>query len=271
MTMLDKQSAVILGGGGGIGQAVVARYLAEGARVVAIDINPGRLEQLEAAHSAAVGEGRLATVVSALKSWDEAVSVAENVRKKIGPIDILISCVGVYDHGARLVDIDGEQLEAAFSECYRNNVGSVLLTVKAFLADLVAQRGRIVLTSSASAFLASGGGVLYTSAKHAIAGVIQQLAYELAPKVRVNGIAPGVALTVMSGLGTLAQAPRLSLLPGSEAALPLQEVPQNDAYAGIYALLGSAKDTAAMTGSTIVADSGLLARGLAQPAGGMDL
>ncbi|HKP80187.1 MAG TPA: SDR family NAD(P)-dependent oxidoreductase [Phenylobacterium sp.] len=271
MAMLQSQSAVILGGGGGIGQAVVRRYLAEGARVLAIDVNAERLAGLEAAHGPAVSEGRLATLVSSVGDWTQASSVARLAREKIGPVDVLVSCIGVYDHGARLFDIPGEQLEAAFAECFRNNVGAVLLAVKAFLPDLVAQRGRVVLTSSAAAFLASGGGVLYTSAKHSVAGLIQQLAYELAPKVRVNGIAPGVALTVMSGLGTLDQAPRLSLLPGSEAALPLQAVPANDAYAGIYALLGSATETAAMTGSTIVADSGLLARGLAAPAGGLDL
>ncbi|MCY1247428.1 hypothetical protein D9M72_607570 [compost metagenome] len=75
----------------------------------------------------------------------------------------------------------------------------------------------------------------------------------------------------MTGLGALDQKARPSLLPGSEAALPLQAIPETDSYGGIYALLGSARETFAMTGSTIVADSGLLARGLAMPAGGLDL
>ena len=271
MTMLENQNAVILGGGGGIGQAVIRRYLAEGARVLAVDINAERLAALEAAHPGAVESGRLQTCVSSVSSWAMAETLATTAHEALGAVDILVSCIGVYDHGIRLFDMAGEQIEAAFTECYRNNVASVLLAIKAFLPDLIAQRGRIVLTSSASAFLASGGGVLYTSAKHAVAGLIHQLAYELAPKVRVNGVAPGVALTVMSGLGTLAQESRLSLLPGSESALPLQAVPETDAYGGIYALLGSAQETAAMTGSTIIADSGLLARGLAQPAGGLDL
>jgi NAD(P)-dependent dehydrogenase (short-subunit alcohol dehydrogenase family) len=88
------------------------------------------------------------------------------------------------------------------------------------------------------------------------------LAYELAPHVRVNGVAPGVARTIMSGLTSLGQAPKLSLLPGSERALPLGNVPETDAYGAAYSMLGSATESSAMTGTTIVVDSGILIRGM---------
>jgi NAD(P)-dependent dehydrogenase (short-subunit alcohol dehydrogenase family) len=104
-----------------------------------------------------------------------------------------------------------------------------------------------------------------------VTGVVAQLAYELAPHIRVNGVAPGVAKTIMAGLESLEQPPRSSLRPGSEDALPLLRVPDTAEYGGIYALLGSASESSAMTGTVVVADSGLLARGMAQPNGGRDL
>jgi hypothetical protein len=62
-----------------------------------------------------------------------------------------------------------------------------------------------------------------------------------------------------------------SVLPGTEKMLPLQELPDVEDYAGIYLLLGSASDSAAMTGTVVVADSGLLVHGLASPNAGGDL
>ena len=113
--------------------------------------------------------------------------------------------------------------------------------------------------------------MLYTAAKHAVLGLVSQLAFELAPKIRVNGVAPGVAQTLISGLGALGQSPKNSLLPGTEKQLPLETMPDTHDYGAVYALLGSAKDSAAMTGSMVVVDSGLLVRGLAAPNRGGDL
>ena len=113
--------------------------------------------------------------------------------------------------------------------------------------------------------------MLYTAAKHAVLGLVSQLAFELAPKIRVNGVAPGVAQTLISGLRALGQSPKNSLLPGTEKQLPLETMPDTDDYGAVYALLGSAKASAAMTGSMVVVDSGLLVRGLAAPNRGGDL
>jgi NAD(P)-dependent dehydrogenase (short-subunit alcohol dehydrogenase family) len=265
--MLRHDVSVIYGAAGGIGSSIVERFLNEGASVVAVDRNEERLATLVRTH----GEDRLLAIRADVISWQEAVRIASMTKERFGNADSFVSCVGVYDHARPLVSIPGGDILAACAECFAINVASVIMAVRALLEQLVATRGRVVLTSSAASYLASGGGVLYTASKHAVSGLISQLAYELAPKVRVNGIAPGAAQTVMSGLDALSQVPRDSLLPGSEKALPLGIVPQPADYSGIYALLASRAETVAMTGSTIIADSGLLIRGIAQINGGASL
>jgi len=256
MALLEGEAAVVVGAAGGIGRAVVDRYVAEGARVLAVDRDGSRLP----------GDGLAADA----STWDECRRIVDEATARLGGIDVLVSCVGIYDHGARLVDIPGERLGAAFDECFGINVASSLLLVRAAISTLAERGGRVVLTGSFAGSRTSGGGILYTAAKHAVVGVVSQLAYELAPKIRVNAVAPGVAPTVMAGLDALEQPPKPSLLPGTEEVLPLGAVPDPAEYGALYALLGS-RESSVMTGSIVNADSGLLVRGLAAPAGGRDL
>jgi NAD(P)-dependent dehydrogenase (short-subunit alcohol dehydrogenase family) len=259
--MLENQVALIYGAAGGIGRAVAERYWAEGASVIAVDRNAEALRHLAESCDPAP-EQRLSTLVADGASWTECVRVTEAALDLFGRIDVLVSCIGIYDHAISLAEVDGEKLEAAFDECFRVNVGSMLFAAKAALPALIKNKGRIVLTSSVASYLTSGGGVLYTASKHAVGGIVAQLAHELAPDVRVNGVAPGVARTIMSGLRALDQVPQPSLLPGSEQALPLERIPETSEYGGIYALLGSATESSVMTGTIVVADSGLLIAGV---------
>ena len=270
MGALEGQSAVVVGAAGGIGRAVVMRYLAEGASVVAVDRNEERLRELAAA-CVDVDRRRLTTLPGDAAIWETSVRMVATAVEHFGGLDVLVSCVGVWDQAVRLVDIPGELLGGALDEAFRLNVGSILLNVRAAIPELAKRRGRVVVTSSFASYRSSGGGVLYTAAKHAVTGVVTQLAYELAPAIRVNGVAPGVAKTVMSGLRSLGQEPMDSVLPGTEKLLPLQELPEVEDYAGIYVLLGSRSESAAMTGAVVVADSGLLVHGLAAPNAGGDL
>jgi NAD(P)-dependent dehydrogenase (short-subunit alcohol dehydrogenase family) len=266
--MLDNQIAVIVGAGGGIGRAVVARYLREGSSVLAVDREPSRLELLKRDLKE---DRRLLTLTADATTWETSEKIVREAAGRFGGLDVLVSCVGIYDHGVRLVDIPGPKLASAFDECFRGNVASLLLNIRAAIPQLAARRGRVVVTGSFASYRTSGGGVLYTAAKHAVLGLVSQLAFELAPRIRVNGVAPGIAQTVMSGLDALGQTAQNSILPGTEKQLPLETMPDTADYGAIYALLGSATESAAMTGSMVLADSGLLVRGLAAPNRGGDL
>jgi 2,3-dihydroxy-2,3-dihydrophenylpropionate dehydrogenase len=126
-----------------------------------------------------------------------------------------------------------------------------------------------VLTSSHSATNPGvGGGALYTSAKAAISGLVGQLAHELAPAVRVNGVAPGGTITdlrIVVELADLAgrsanfdDPDRISKL--IEEATPLRLVATPEDHAVLYSLLAS--DAArAITGVVIASDGGTAVRG----------
>lgn len=138
---------------------------------------------------------------------------------------MLTSCIGVFDSATKITDIAGERLEVAAAESFSVNVTSLLLAVRASAGQPTANHGRVIATGSFASFEPSGGGALYTAVKHGVVGAVRQLAYELAPLVRVNCVAPGVADTVITGLSALAQQPQAAVLNGTEAALPLRHVP----------------------------------------------
>jgi NAD(P)-dependent dehydrogenase (short-subunit alcohol dehydrogenase family) len=139
MGSLDGQAALVVGAGGGIGRAVVDRYLKEGASVLAVDRDAGRLEALAAEHGCEVH-------AADVSDWSAAQEVVEAAVDRFGGLDVLVSCAGIYDQAVRLVDIPGERLADAFDECFRVNVASSLLLVRAAVRPLAERRGRVVLT-----------------------------------------------------------------------------------------------------------------------------
>lgn len=260
MGKLDGKVAVFTGAGAGIGRAVVGRYVAEGARVVAVDVSP-KVRELPAE----LGDSVL-PVQADISTWEGNVAAASAAREAWGRIDVFVGNAGVYDGAVPLQDIPGEDLATAFGELFAVDLLGPMLGVRAVLDDLLATRGTVILTGSFATSHASGGGVLYTAAKHGTLGLIRQLAYELAPDVRVNGVAPGVAPTRLRGLASLRQEPADSVLDGTREALPLQEVPGSDAYSGVFTML-ACDESAAMTGTLVTVDSGLGIRGIARPGG----
>lgn len=260
MGRLSGKVAVFTGAGAGIGRAVVGRYVAEGARVVAVDVSPRVLDL-----SGEFGDA-VVPVQADVSTWDGNVAAVEAAREAWGRIDVFVGNAAITDGMMPFEDMRGEELPKAFGELFAVNLLGPLLGVRAALDDLIAARGAVILTGSFASSNAAGGGVLYTSSKHAVLGLIRQLAYELAPDVRVNGVAPGVAPTRLRGVAVLGQDASDSVLDGTREALPLQEVPDVDAYSGVFTMLAS-DEASAMTGTLVTADSGLSVRGIAKPGG----
>ncbi len=164
-----------------------------------------------------------------------------------------------------LEHFDDEAIGPAFDEIFHANVASQLLSVKAALGPLRAARGSVVLTVSTSGFYAGRGGVLYVASKFAVRGLVLALARELAPAVRVNGVAPGGTLaTDLRGPETLDLAGRrLADAPDREADLrarsPLELALSPEDHAGSYVFLASDRSRG-MTGTFLHPDGGQAVR-----------
>ena len=247
--LLSGRCAVITGGASGLGRAVVGRFIAEGANVTVLDRNAAALEELSATFGDAViaVHGDVTEFAANVRAVDACVT-------RFGFVDIFVANAGIYDNRAALADIPGERLSAAFDELFSVDVKGYLLGAKAALEQLRAHNGALIFTASISSYYPGFGGILYITAKHAVAGLTKQLALELAPHVRVNAVAPGYIETALRDLDTLGQADDIRPAPPAAEKFPLGFVPQPDDYAGLYVSLASNAHGRMVTGQVLLAD-----------------
>ena len=256
---LDGKVVVCTGAGSGIGRAAVDAFLAEGASVGVLERDAAKAEALDRAGEQVFAVTGDATTTAA------NVALVDEARRRWGGVDAAVSFVGVFDHYTHLADIPEQSFEAAFDELFRANVRSALATARAALASLRERKGSLVLTLSSSSFYPGRGGTLYVATKFALRGVVVELAQELAPDVRVNGVAPGGTLgTDLRGPRSLGLADaRLGDRPRRreelEARTPLHVALSGADHAGAYVLLVSDRSRG-ITGEVIRSDGGLAAR-----------
>jgi cis-2,3-dihydrobiphenyl-2,3-diol dehydrogenase len=140
---------------------------------------------------------------------------------------------------------------------------------------LVASRGSVICTISNAGFYPNGGGPLYTATKHAVVGLVRELAFELAPYVRVNGVAPGGINTDLRGPSSLGMSNQaISALPLGElleSVLPIGRMPAVEEYTGAYVFFATRGDCVPATGALLNYDGGMGVRGLFSAVGGKDL
>lgn len=271
MGWLEGTVALVTGGASGIGRAVVKRFVDEGARVGIVDRSPEPLRELAEEFDAVVAvEGDVTSFA------DNAKAVAK-VVETFGGLDVFIGNAGVFDYFASLAELSPEQLGSSFDELFAVNVKAYLLGAKAALPELLkSDTASIIFTASNASFYPAGGGPLYTASKHAVIGLVRQLAYELAPRIRVNAVAPGGTVTNLRGLSNLKQSETtLVEVPNIEnlirASNPLGLVQDPADHAGAYVLLASAQNSRVMTGVVLSSDGGIGVRGLTQTSGGAEL
>jgi NAD(P)-dependent dehydrogenase (short-subunit alcohol dehydrogenase family) len=259
---LEGEAVLITGGASGLGRAIVERFLEEGARIAVLDRTPERLADLA---------GRVEVIGGDVRSLADNQAAVEAAVARFGKLDCAIGNAGIWDYSASLDALAPERIEAAFDELFAINVKGCLLTAKAALPALVRSSGSLIFTVSNAGFDPAGGGPLYTASKHAVVGLIRQLAYELAPTVRVNGVAPGPIETDLRGPGALGMQDR-SIASLNMAAfgpnIPLGKVPATADYTGGYVFLASRRDARPATGDVLKLDSGIGVRGIGRAAGG---
>jgi NAD(P)-dependent dehydrogenase (short-subunit alcohol dehydrogenase family) len=191
------QTAIVTGGGSGLGAATARALAGKGAKVALFDIN------LEAAQKIADETGGLALACN-VSSAGDAQQAVSRVVDELGTPRILVNCAGIANAG-RIVGRDGpHDLELYRRVIEVNLIGSfnMLRLVSDAAAKLepleTGERGVIISTASVAAFDGQIGQAAYASSKAGIAGLTLPAARELARfGIRVMAIAPGIFGTPM--------------------------------------------------------------------------
>jgi NAD(P)-dependent dehydrogenase (short-subunit alcohol dehydrogenase family) len=254
--LLERKVLACTGGGSGIGRAAVEAFVAEGGRVALLELDTDKVRQMSALGDEVIAVAGDATTPAANHA------LVETALDRWGRIDAVVTFVGVFDLYTAQHDLPDEQFDAAFTEIFDLNVRSPLLTARAALPALRESRGSITFTLSSSSFYAGRGGALYVGSKFALRGVLVELAHELAPEVRVNGVAPGGTVgTDLRGPHSLGlDEQRLADRPGRDEQLqartPLRVALRPADHAGAYVFLASDRSRG-MTGEILRSDGGL--------------
>jgi NAD(P)-dependent dehydrogenase (short-subunit alcohol dehydrogenase family) len=238
------QVALITGASRGIGLAVARRLLEEGAQVM---ITARRTEGLTAALDELGGGANVLAVAGGADNpehQDDAISTAV---REFGHLDVLVNNTGINPAYGPLTELD----ESAARKIMDVNVLSALAwTRRALDAGLGHDRPGAVVNMASVAGIAPAPGIAYYGvSKSALIGLTVQLAAELAPRVRVNAIAPAVVKTRFAA--ALYEADE----DGAAARYPLGRLGEPDDISAAAAFLASS-DASWITGQTLVVDGG---------------
>ncbi|BBZ59616.1 SDR family NAD(P)-dependent oxidoreductase [Mycolicibacterium monacense] len=229
------KTAVVTGGGSGIGLAIVQRLQADGLHVATIDLKPG---DGEFAHAADVTD----------RSAVEAAFTA--IRKQLGPITVLVNAAGL-DCFKRFSDVTFDRWQKVIDV----NLNGVFHTIQAVLPDMLeAGWGRIVNISSSSTHSGAPYMSPYVAAKSAVNGLTKSLALEYGPSgITVNAVPPGFIDTPM--LRAAAERGYLGDIDATIAATPVRRMGRPEDIAAACAFLIS-EEAGYITGQILGVNGG---------------
>ena len=255
MKDLKGKTAIVTGGGGGIGGATCRRFAEEGAQVAVFDMNMEAAQQVADGIVAAGGKAQaFACNITDRAQVDAAVAAAE---AQLGPIDILVNNAGwdIFKPFTKTVPAEWDKLIAI-------NLTGALHMHHAVLPGMVGRGGgRIVNIASDAARGGSSGEAVYAACKGGLVALSKTLAREHARhNITVNVVCPGPTDTaLLAGFAEGASNPE-KLMDAFKKAIPLGRLGQPDDLAGAIVFLSSA-DSAFITGQVLSVSGGLTMHG----------
>jgi|WetSurMetagenome_2_1015567.scaffolds.fasta_scaffold25031_3 NAD(P)-dependent dehydrogenase (short-subunit alcohol dehydrogenase family) len=195
MFRLDNKIAVVIGGGGGLGEACALAMAQQGATVILASRNLDKLKELASKIQLQAGSAVDAMQVDVGKQ-QSLQALADGIVEKYKTIDILVNAQGI-NVKMPATDMDEEKWDSLFT----TNVKGVMLACKIFGKIMVGnKKGKIInLSSVRGARGTDGGNMAYGATKGAVDMITRMLAAEWAPhNINVNAIAPSVVMTEMA-------------------------------------------------------------------------
>ena len=255
---LKGKTAIVTGGGRGIGRAIVRRFAAEGAAVLVAARTSSELEAV--AKEIAAGGGRAAWLAADLTREADCERVVTAAREKLGGVYILVNNAGDYGPVKPVEEITPPEWDAVIAVHLR----AAYLLTRLVLPEMYARGSGVILNiSSLSAKAAFAWGSPYAAAKSGLLGLTRVVAAEAARKgVRVNALCPGpVAETRMSRELGMTLAQRLGVSPEQQLAQfvdgILQGRPQTADEIAAAALFLASDQASAITGQSLNVDGGM--------------
>ncbi len=241
---LAHKIILITGAAQGIGKASADAFLAEGAKVVATDLNGDKLAEVY---------GGVANVVTAVVDATDAAGVQAVVAANPG-INVVLNCAGWVHHGT-IADTTPADLERAFSI----NVMSMVNTIQAVLPGMRERKdGAIInVASVASSVMAAPFRFAYATTKAAVIGLTMSVARDfIAEGIRCNAISPGTTETPSLhdrfAAGGDVEATRAAFI----ARQPMGRLGTPEEIAAVALMLAS-DDANFMTGVNLIIDGGM--------------
>ncbi|GLZ10202.1 3-ketoacyl-ACP reductase [Actinomadura sp. NBRC 104425] len=245
-TGLEGKTALVTGASRGIGKAIATALAAEGANVVLSSRKQDALdavaEEIKAAHP---GVGVLAKAAH-VGDADQAAACVDAAVAEFGAVDVLVNNAGTNPYFGPMVDIDQARADKTVQV---NQFSIVQWTGLVWKRSMSERGGAIINIASVGGLVTEHGIGYYNATKAAVIHLSRQFAMELAPKVRVNCIAPGLVKT------HLARALWENNEEQISKYMPLGRIGEPEDIAGAAVFLAS--DAASwMTGQTLVIDGG---------------